>query len=45
VLVGVRRDQAVVSVINEDPESSVEEMKRMLLPVDLARLKGGLPEV
>jgi signal transduction histidine kinase len=44
VLVGVRRDQAVVSVTNEDPESSVEEMKRMLLPVDLARLKGGLPE-
>jgi signal transduction histidine kinase len=44
VMIGVRRDQAVVSVTNADPESSVEEMKRMLLPVDLGRLKGGLPE-
>ena len=44
VLVGVKRDHAVVSVTNGDPESSVEEMKRLLLPVDLGRLKGGLSE-
>jgi signal transduction histidine kinase len=44
VSVSARRDYAVVSILNENPESAAEAFKHLLAPVDLRRLKGGLAE-
>jgi signal transduction histidine kinase len=44
VSVSARREYAVVSIVNENPESAAEAMKHLLAPVDLRRLKGGLAE-